>query len=61
MPHVSGGGSFGGGGFNFNNIGNVIHGTKYYYGDSGNRIEDPNDGSDRYLGKATLAKAKKHS
>ena len=59
MPHVSGGGSFGGGGFNFNNIGNVIHGTKYYYGDSGNRIEDPNDGSDRYLGKATLAKAKK--
>ena len=59
MPHVSGGGSLGGGGFNANNIGNVIHGTKYYYGDSGNRIEDPNDGSDRYLGKATLAKAKK--
>ena len=59
MPHVSGGGSFGGGGFNANNIGNVIHGTKYYYGDSGNRIEDPNDGSDRYLGKTSLAKAKK--
>lgn len=59
MPHVSGGGSFGGGGFNANNIGNVIHGTKYYYEDSGNRIEDPNDGSDRYLGKTSLAKAKK--
>lgn len=59
MPHVSGGGSLGGGGFNANNIGNVIHGTKYYYGDSGNRIEDPNDGSDRYLGKTSLAKAKK--
>ena len=59
MPHVSGGGSLGVGGFNANNIGNVIRGTKYYYGDSGNRIEDPNDGSDRYLGKSTLAKAKK--
>ena len=59
MPHVSGGGFLGGGGFNANNIGNVIRGTKYYYGDSGNRIEDPNDGSDRYLGKSTLAKAKK--
>ena len=63
MPHASGGGSFGSGGlssgFNSSNIGNVIHGTKYYYGDSGNRIEDPNDGSDRYLGKTSLAKAKK--
>ena len=59
MPHVSGGGSFGGGGFNANNIGNVIHGTNYHYGNSGIKLEDPNDGSDRYLGKATLAKAKK--
>ena len=59
MPHVSGGGSLGGGGFNANNIGNVIHGTNYHYGNSGIKLEDPNDGSDRYLGKATLAKAKK--
>ena len=46
MPHVSGGGSFGGGGFNANNIGNVIHGTNYHYGNSGIKLEDPNDGSD---------------
>ena len=58
MPHASGGGSFGGGGFRSGYHGRVFSGIRYYSG-SRIRLYDPNDGSDSYIGKATLAKAKK--
>ena len=59
MPHVSGGGSFGGGGFRSGCYGRVFLGTRYYAG-SRIPIKDPNDGTDRYLGSASLAKTNKN-
>ena len=59
MPHASGGGSFGGGGFRSGCYGRVFLGTRYYAG-SRIRKDDPNDGTDRYLGSASLAKTNKN-
>ena len=59
MPHASGGGSFGGGGFRSGCYGRVFLGTRYYAG-SRIPIKDPNDGTDRYLGSASLAKTNKN-
>ena len=59
MPHASGGGSFGGGGFRSGCYGRVFLGTRYYAG-SRIPIKDRNDGTDRYLGSASLAKTNKN-
>ncbi len=59
MPHASGGGSFGGGGFRSGYYGRAFLGTRYYAG-SRIRKDNPNDGTDRYLGSASLAKTNKN-
>lgn len=61
MPHVSGGGGGRSGGVRYGHygyFGELGPGRKYYAG-SRIRLNDPNDGTDRYLGSASLAKTNK--